>query len=308
MAPSARLRPGSGTTSDSSYSSTAPKPLQAPHAPRGLLNEKSAGVTVAAGVSHTLQAGQRVKRRRPPSCIASAMPSPSWNATATASESRPSDAADPPRRSTTTSSSPARVRSSDGGSSSRWWARPIGDHPDEAEGTEVLDDGRMGQPGHRREWKRDLDAAHARGDDLVGGRLGRVHPHRRPAGPAEAPADPRPQEAQVVVHLGGGPHGGAAGHHRIPLLDGDRRGDALEPVHQRLGHAVEELLGVGGERLDVPPLPLGVQGVEGERALARSRGTGDDRERAVRQVDGDTLQVVLASVDDADDGIGHAGT
>ena len=35
--------------SDSSYSSVAPKPLHWLQAPRGLLKEKSAGVTVAAG-------------------------------------------------------------------------------------------------------------------------------------------------------------------------------------------------------------------------------------------------------------------
>ena len=63
--------------SDSSYSSVAPKPLQVEQAPRGLLKEKSAGVTVAAGVSHALQAGYRVKRRRPASRRAMATPSPS---------------------------------------------------------------------------------------------------------------------------------------------------------------------------------------------------------------------------------------
>jgi hypothetical protein len=51
--------------SDSSYSRTAPKPLQVEQAPRGLLKEKSAGVTDAAGVSQLLQAANSVKRRRP---------------------------------------------------------------------------------------------------------------------------------------------------------------------------------------------------------------------------------------------------
>ena len=74
-----------------------------------------------------------------------------------------------------------------------------------------------------------------------------------------------------------------------------------------LRHPLQELLGVGRERLDVPALPLGVEGVEGKAALARAGGAGDDRERAVGQLDGDALQIVLASVDDADDGIGHGG-
>ena len=61
----------------------------------GLLKEKSAGVTIAAGVSQRLQAGSAVNRSRPaePSPSSTiAMPSPSWNAVATASAIRPADA------------------------------------------------------------------------------------------------------------------------------------------------------------------------------------------------------------------------
>ena len=112
---------GSGTISDSSYSSTAPKPLQPAQAPRGLLNEKRAGVTDAAGVSQALQAGNSVKRSRPLSCSATATPSPSWNAVAIASRQRgPADSALAVSRSTTTSTRSAAVRSSPAGSSSRW--------------------------------------------------------------------------------------------------------------------------------------------------------------------------------------------
>ena len=124
MAPSARLRAGSGTTSDSSYSSIAPKPLHWAQAPRGLLNENRAGVTVAAGVSQALQAGNRVNRSRSVpeasgGCSTTAIPSPSWNAVAIDSVRRPATEASATSRSTTTSSSSARVRSSAGGSSSR---------------------------------------------------------------------------------------------------------------------------------------------------------------------------------------------
>ena len=84
--------------------------------------------------------------------------------------------------------------------------------------------------------------------------------------------------------------------------------DALELVDQRLRHPLEELLGVGRERLDVPPLPFGVQGVEGERALPRARRAGDDGQRPVGDLDGDSLQVVLPGVDDADGGRRTFGT
>ena len=181
----------------------------------------------------------------------------------------------------------------------------IGHHAHEAERAEVLDHRRVRQPGDGRQRKRDLQPAEPGGHDIVGGGLGRVHADGGPARAAEAASDASPEEAQVVVDLGCRPDGGPARHHRIALLDRHRRRDAFEPVHQRLGHAVEELLGVGRERLDVPPLALGVERIEGERALPRARGTGNHRERAMRQIDGDALQVVLASVDDADDGIGH---
>src|SRR5690349_22185318 len=73
-------RPRSGTMSDSSYSSTAPKPLHPGQAPRGLLKEKSAGVGAGAGVPQLEQVGCSEKRRREPFDSARATPSPSLNA------------------------------------------------------------------------------------------------------------------------------------------------------------------------------------------------------------------------------------
>jgi hypothetical protein len=43
--------------------------------------------------------------------------------------------------------------------------------------------------------------------------------------------------------------------------------------------ALEELAGVGGERFDVAALALGVDGVEGERGLARAGDAADDGEQ-----------------------------
>jgi hypothetical protein len=63
---------------------------------------------------------------------------------------------------------------------------------------------------------------------------------------------------------------------------------------------------VGGERLDVPALAFGVDGVEGERRLAGSRETGDDDQPIARQVDVDVLQVVDAGAADGDPVVGHA--
>ena len=84
-------------------------------------------------------------------------------------------------------------------------------------------------------------------------------------------ADPGEQDAEVVVDLGDRADGAA----RVPaaglLLDRDRRAEPVDPVDLGLGHLAEELAGVAGEALDVPPLPLGVQRVERQRALARAR-------------------------------------
>src|SRR3989449_7983686 len=85
---------------------------------------------------------------------------------------------------------------------------------------------------------------------------------------------------------------------RSLLLDGHRGGDPLARVDQRFRHPLEELLGIRRERLDVATLALGVEGIERERALAGPRRSGDDREGAPRQLDGDPLEIVLPRVAD----------
>ena len=81
-------------------------------------------------------------------------------------------------------------------------------------------------------------------------------------------ADPGEEEAHIVVDLGDG----ADRRARVPrgrlLLDGDRRRQTLDMVHVRLLHHVEELARIGRERLDIAPLALGIDRVEGERGLA----------------------------------------
>src|SRR5262249_16312610 len=77
------------------------------------------------------------------------------------------------------------------------------------------------------------------------------------------------------------------------LVDRDRRREAFDRVDVGLLHQAEELARVGGERLDVPPLPLGVDRVEREARLARAREPGDHDQGVARQLDGDVLEVVL---------------
>ena len=76
------------------------------------------------------------------------------------------------------------------------------------------------------------------------------------------------EEAQVVVDLRDGADGGARVAGDALLVDGDGGREALDVVDLRLVHAAEELPRVGGQRLDVAALALGVDRVEGEGALA----------------------------------------
>ena len=63
-------------------------------------------------------------------------------------------------------------------------------------------------------------------------------------------------------------------------------------------HHLEELAGVGVQ-LHVAALPLGVDGVEGERGFAGPGEAGDDSQGLARDVDVDILEVVLARAADA---------
>ena len=83
-------------------------------------------------------------------------------------------------------------------------------------------------------------------------------------------ADARVEQAQVVGDLGDRADGGARRLRERALLDGDGRAQALDALDVGLRELLEELPRVGAERLDVAALALGVDGVEGERRLARA--------------------------------------
>jgi hypothetical protein len=139
-------------------------------------------------------------------------------------------------------------------------------------------------------------AAGERLQHATGRRAGRIHHDRLAALVTEGPTHPGPQEPEVVVDLGRGSDRRAARRGGVLLLDGHRGRHAVQPVHGRLGHPLQELLGVRREGLDVAPLAFGIEGVEGERAFAGSRRAGHHREGAARNLDGDAFEVVLAGV------------
>jgi hypothetical protein len=126
-------------------------------------------------------------------------------------------------------------------------------------------------------------------DDLLGGLTGDGPAAYR----AVRPAHPGPQQAQVVIDLGDRAHRGAGIAGGGLLIDRDGRRQPFYRVHVGLVHLAQELAGVGGERLDVATLTLGIDGVKGQRGLPRARQPGDDDELLARQRDGQVLEVVL---------------
>ena len=97
-------------------------------------------------------------------------------------------------------------------------------------------------------------------------------------------ADVRVKQAQVIVNLRRGGDDRARAAAGTALFDGDGRRKALDEIHVRLLHLVEELAGVGGKDFDVFALALGVNRVERERRLAAAAQAGDDHQLVARDV------------------------
>ena len=114
-------------------------------------------------------------------------------------------------------------------------------------------------------------------------------------------ADARPQQAHVVVDLRHRADGRARVLRRRLLLDRDRRRQAVDLVDIRLLHHLEELPRIGRQAFDIAPLALGIDRVEGERRLARSRKAREDDELVARDRQVDVLQIVLARAAHGDD-------
>ena len=137
-------------------------------------------------------------------------------------------------------------------------------------------------------------------DDL----LDRLAGDRLAAAVAVRVADPRPEQAQVVVDLGDGADRRPRVSRGRLLVDRDRRREALDRVHVGLVHLAQELARVGRQRLDVAALALGVDRVEGKARLTGPGEPGDDDQGVARQLEGDVLEVVLARTRDADAVVG----
>lgn len=110
--------------------------------------------------------------------------------------------------------------------------------------------------------------------DEIGDGPGGVALHGTAAPVAGGDPDPGKEEAEVVVDLRDGAHRGAGVAGVVLLPDGQCRADAFDVIDVGPVDAVQELARVGRERRDVAALPLGVEGVEGQAALAASGDPG----------------------------------
>jgi hypothetical protein len=84
----------------------------------------------------------------------------------------------------------------------------------------------------------------------------RLRANRQASGGRIGHADPRPQQAHIVVDLGDGGDGRARVAAGRLLLDGDSGREAVDMLDIGLLHHLEELARIGGQRLDIAPLPL----------------------------------------------------
>src|SRR5262245_2925374 len=89
-------------------------------------------------------------------------------------------------------------------------------------------------------------------------------------------ADAGEQDAQIIVYLGDRADGRARVLAGGLLLDADGRRKAGEIVNIRLLQLAEELAGIGGQGLDIAPLPLGIERIEGEGALPGAADAGEN--------------------------------
>ena len=102
-------------------------------------------------------------------------------------------------------------------------------------------------------------------------------------------SDPRIEQAQVVIDLCHRAHRRARVVAHTTLIDRYRRAQAFNLVDVRLLHLAQELPGVGRQRLDIPALAFGIDGVKGQARLARAREAGDNDQLVARNVDGDVF-------------------
>ena len=113
-------------------------------------------------------------------------------------------------------------------------------------------------------------------------------------------AEPGHHQSQVVVDLGDRGDRAAGVLVARPLVDTDRRLQAIDQIDIGSLALVKELPRIDRERLDVLPLPFRKQRVQGQTAFARSAGAGDHHQLLAWDIEVDMLEVMDAGAADSD--------
>ena len=101
-------------------------------------------------------------------------------------------------------------------------------------------------------------------EDVVGHLVGRLLLDDTPALRAMRNAHAREEKAQVIVDFRCGAHGGARVFRGGLLVDGDRRGQAVDAVEVGLAHLAQEHTRIARKAFHIAALALSVHGVEGK--------------------------------------------
>lgn len=89
-------------------------------------------------------------------------------------------------------------------------------------------------------------------------------------------------------------HGGTRVAGAPLLLQRHRRRQAVDRIDVRHAGLVDQAPRIGGHRLEVAPLRLGVDGAEGQRGLAGAGNAGEHHQRVTRDGNVHLFEVVLA--------------
>ena len=119
-------------------------------------------------------------------------------------------------------------------------------------------------------------------------------------------ADTGVQQAEIVVNFRDRPNGRAGIVAGAFLFDGNSGRQPLDGIHIGLAHLFEELPGISRERLHVPPLAFGIDGIKRQGGLPRPAQPSDDDEFVSWNLDIEILQIVLTRTFH-DNGIAHKG-
>ncbi|EDT04028.1 hypothetical protein BamIOP4010DRAFT_2429 [Burkholderia ambifaria IOP40-10] len=136
---------------------------------------------------------------------------------------------------------------------------------------------------------------------LRGDRLDGLRRDRRAVVDAMLEAELHIQQPQEVPDFGRGRDRALAAAARQALLDRHRRRNAVHRIDFRPPGRLHDRARIRVQRFEIAALAFVEQNVERERRLAGTRHAGDHVELAVRDVDVERLQVVLACIDDPHD-------